>query len=102
MLANHRISRHFATAAAKASPLVVPSIQERHIIQRHNEINYFLADFCGKALTPSAAHDEPSIYPDSHISPQESCQSTNSNQPVLSCKSKSNDEDRGDLLVRGL
>jgi hypothetical protein len=73
------------------------------IIQRHNEIANKLADLCGKALTPSAVHDKPSIYyPDSRISPTDSRQSTLSNQPVLKCKSKSNDEDRGNLLVRGL
>jgi hypothetical protein len=72
------------------------------IIQRHNEITNEFADLCGKVLTPPAVHDEPSIYPDSCISPTDSRRSTLSNQPVLKCKSKLNDEDRGDLLVRGL
>jgi hypothetical protein len=73
------------------------------IIQRHNEIANELANLCGEALTPSAVHDEPSIYPDSRISPTDSRGSTLSNQPMLKCKAKkSNDEDRGNLLVRGL
>jgi hypothetical protein len=59
-----------------------------------------LADLGMKALTPSALRDEPSIHPNSHKL-EKSDQKLPEN-PVQHCKSKSNDEDRGDLLIRGL
>jgi hypothetical protein len=70
------------------------------IIMRHNEVSNVLADLGMKALTPSAVRDEPRIHPNSHK--LEKSDQKLSENPVQHCKSKSNDEDRGDLLIRGL
>jgi hypothetical protein len=61
------------------------------IIMRHNKVSNVLADIGMKALTPSAACDEPCIHPNSHKL-EKSDQKLPEN-PVQHCKSKSNDED---------
>jgi hypothetical protein len=70
------------------------------IIMHRNEVSDVLADLGMKALTPSAVRDEPHIHPNSHKL-EKSDQKLPEN-PVQYCKSKSNDEDQGDLLIRGL
>jgi hypothetical protein len=70
------------------------------VILRHDEIANILADLSMKALTPSAERDEPRIHP--HSRKLEKPEPTNQENPVQYCKAKSNDEDRGDILVRGL
>jgi hypothetical protein len=74
------------------------------VIIRHNEIADELANLASKALTPSAVRDEPSIYPHGRAAakvPAEETRKT-SKSPVNRPKSSSCDEDRGDLLIRGL
>jgi hypothetical protein len=70
------------------------------VILRHDEIANVLADLSMKALTPSAVRDEPRIHP--HSRKLEKPEPTTQENPVQYCKAKSNDEDRGDILVRCL
>jgi hypothetical protein len=70
------------------------------VILRHNEINHELADLSSKALSPSAIRDEPLIHPDNRSLNGPRANPTE--EPVQHIKSRSNDEDRRDLLVRGL
>jgi hypothetical protein len=74
------------------------------VIIRHNEIGDELADLASKALTPSAVRDEPSIYPNGRAAdPAKASESKRANPPPVSrTNSSSCDEDRGDILIRGL
>jgi hypothetical protein len=53
-----------------------------------------------KALTSSDVRDEPHIHP--HSRKLEKPEPTTQEHQVQYCEAKSNDEDRGDILVRGL
>jgi hypothetical protein len=70
------------------------------VILRHNEINHELADLSSKALSPSAIRGEPLIHPGSRSLNGPRAKPTDA--PVQHIKSRSNDQDRGDLFVRGL
>jgi hypothetical protein len=73
------------------------------VIVRHNKIGDELAGITSKALTPSAVHDEPSIYPHGRTTDKVTAAEAKSasKSPVNRQKSSCCDEDRGDLLIRG-
>jgi hypothetical protein len=70
------------------------------VIFRHNEIRDELSDLATKALSPSAVRDEPLIH-HSHSSKSESVGVTKDN-PVQRLFRTNRNEDRGDILIRGL
>lgn len=70
------------------------------VISRHNEIRDELADLASKALYPSAVRDEPKIHP-SRPAVKKSAKESSST-PVNRNLTKNQNEDRGDVLVRGL
>jgi hypothetical protein len=67
------------------------------VILRHNEINEELCDLASKALVPSAVRVEPMIQTKRTA---EGSSSPEAKPPVQSL-SRSNEDDRGDLLIRG-
>ena len=70
------------------------------VISRHNEVRDELADLAAKAFVPSAVRDEPRIHTSR---PSESTSATaDTNSPVSRNLQNSQNEDRGDLLIRGL
>jgi hypothetical protein len=69
------------------------------VISRHNEIRDELCDLASRALTPSSVRDEPKI----HLSrSKEEMKATEAKSAVSRNLNKSQSEDRGDLLIRGL
>jgi hypothetical protein len=74
------------------------------VIIRHNEIGDELADIATKALTPSAVRDEPAKYPHGRATDKVPAKEAKKadKSPVNRPKSSSCDEDRGDLVIRGL
>ncbi len=70
------------------------------VICRHNEIRDELVDLASKALIPSAVRDEPRIH-SSHAATEEK-EPTDPNQPAVTRQCKNRNEDRGDILIRGL
>ncbi len=69
-------------------------------IYGHNEIRDELNDLATKALSPSAVRDEPLIH-HSRSSKSESVEVTKDN-PVQRLFRTNRNEDRGDILIRGL
>jgi hypothetical protein len=67
------------------------------VIQRHNEINEELCDLASKALVPSAVRVEPMIHS------RRTAEETKAKEPKSPVQrlSRSSDEERGDLLIRG-
>lgn len=72
------------------------------IIQRHNEIQAELVEWCSKALTPSAVRVEPLIHLDSDPAPKEDPKETTTDKSNHSKDHSANDGKRGDVLARGL
>lgn len=75
------------------------------IIARHNDIKDELAELCGRVFKPSEIHDEPAITHGraqrfQHPSPATQDSSTSSSPPHTLLPLE-NDEDRGDLNIRG-
>jgi hypothetical protein len=70
------------------------------VISRHNEIRDELSDLASKAFIPSAVRDEPKIF---YSRPVEKKAASNQPNPsVPRTHPKTQCEDRGDLLIRGL
>jgi hypothetical protein len=70
------------------------------LISRHNEIRDELSDLASKALAPSAVRDEPKIH--TCRNPEEKSDKENQANSVKRLFRNNRDEDRGDILIRGL
>ena len=70
------------------------------VIIRHNEIRDELVDLASKAFSPSAVRDEPKIH-SSRANEQETPEGRQ-DQPVKRLFRNDRNEDRGDVLIRGL
>jgi hypothetical protein len=70
------------------------------VSSRHNEIRDELSDLASKAFIPSAVRDRPKIL---FIRPVEKKAALDQPNPSVTCNhSKTQGEDRGDLLIGGL
>jgi hypothetical protein len=70
------------------------------VISRHNEIRDELSDLASKALSPSAVRYEPKIH--NCRSPEVKSDEENKETSVKRLFRNNRNEDRGDILIRGL
>jgi hypothetical protein len=70
------------------------------VISRHNEIRDKLSNLASKALSPPAVRDEPKIH--TCRNPEEKSDKENQANSVKSLFRNNLNEDRGDILIRGL
>jgi hypothetical protein len=70
------------------------------VISRHNEIRDELSDLASKALSPSAVREEPKIHACRY--PEEKSGKENQANSVKRLFRNNRNEDRGDILFRGL
>lgn len=69
------------------------------VLSRHDEIRDEICDLASRALKPSSVRDEPKI----HLSrPQEEMKAKKSQSPIHRNLRKSQSDERGDILIRGL
>jgi hypothetical protein len=72
----------------------------RPVISHHDEIRDELSDLASKALAPSAVRDEPKIY--TCRNSEEKSEKENQANSVKRLFRNNRNEDRGDILIRGL
>jgi hypothetical protein len=70
------------------------------VISHHNEIRDELSDLASKAFSPSAVRDEPKIH--TCRSPEVKSDEENEENSVKRLFRNNCNEDRGDILIRGL
>jgi hypothetical protein len=93
---------HPAMAATRslASVMHLSAKKGGLVISRHNEIRDELSDLASKALAPSAVCDEAKIH--TCHNPEEKSDKGNQANSVKRLFRNNRNEDRGDILIRGL